>query len=75
MENLCKIILPETLKGAAKKKNEDGTQEEENNTPAQSEQDNGKAKECLNKVIKLNQQVLRAITLYSILFYVIFNLF
>tara|TARA_B100001029_G_C14644902_1_gene226231 strand:- start:26 stop:460 length:435 start_codon:yes stop_codon:yes gene_type:complete len=27
------------------------------------------------KVIKLNQQVLRAITLYSILFYVIFNLF
>ncbi len=57
LENLCKIKLPETLKGAAKAKatKEDGT-EEENNTPAQNEQDNGKAKECLKE--KLDKKLL-----------------
>ena len=55
LENLCKIKLPETLKGAAKAKatKEDGT-EEENNTPAQNEQDIGKAKDCLNENLDKN---------------------
>ena len=58
LENLCKIKLPESLKGAAKAKvtKEDGTQEE-NHTPAQNEQDNGKAKECLKE--KLDKKLLK----------------
>ena len=47
LQNLCKVVLPKTLKGAAKKA-VDGVVSGADGT----EQDNGKAKECLKEKLE-----------------------